>query len=110
MNKTIRTLLTIVLAITLLFSAAYALESSAEQDFLSFFFDEQQVDALQDYQKKYTANEFLALKIQGKLPTLPTPNVVVSEPEPVVIPSSEVEQPLIEEEELVEQPLVLDSD
>ena len=111
MNKTLRTFLTLILAATFLFSVAYALDSSAEKDFLSYFFDERQVDALQDYQQRYTANEFLALKIKGRLPALPA---AASKPEPLLpvqeIVTEQPEQLPLEKEETVQQPLVLDSD
>ena len=106
MNKPLRTLLTVILVATFLFSVVYALDSSAEKDFLSYFFDEQQVDALQDYQQRYTANEFLALRIQQRLPTLPA----ASNPEPVAPIQEVVEQPSLEQEKTVEQPLAFDSD
>ena len=107
MNKMLRTLLTILLTATLLFSAAYAF-SSDEQDFLSFFFDEYQVDVIQDYQQRYTANEFLALKIQGRLPILPD---AATKPEPAVPVQEIIEQPSLEKkEDITEQPLVFDSD
>lgn len=107
MKQTLRTILTVLLAATLLFSTAYAYSSADEQDFLSFFFDERQVEALQDYQERYTANEFLVLKIKGKLPALPTAKPA---PEPVVISASAVEEPVLEKKETGEQMIALDSD
>ena len=104
MNKTVRTILTIALAATFLFSVAYAF-SSDEQDFLSFFFDEHQVDVIQDYQQQYTANEFLALKIQGRVPALPA----AVKPEPVAPVQEQVEQPSLEQEETVAQALVFEA-